>query len=72
MIFTDEAEFKSTVEAFLDSPSGLKYASKVILNDDGTIRAAAIQTEYSGAINGEASEQVLRARQSVTALGNLL
>lgn len=62
MVFTDEAEFQSTVEAFLASPSGIKYSSKVILQEDGTIRAAAIQAEYSGAINGEASEQVLPAR----------
>lgn len=58
MIFADEAEFQSTLEAFLASPSGLRYSTSVVMQEDGTIRAAAIQAEYSGDINGEASEQV--------------
>eukprot|EP00903_Cladosiphon_okamuranus_P017671 g16272.t1 len=56
-VFADEAEFLSTLEAFLASSDGLAYSSSVVLQD-GTIRAAAIQTEYSGDINGEASKQV--------------
>ncbi|CAM9184613.1 unnamed protein product, partial [Scytosiphon promiscuus] len=57
-VFSDEGEFQSTLEAFLASPDGLPYTSSVIVEDDGTIRAAAILSEYSGAINGDAAKQV--------------
>ncbi|CAM9133803.1 unnamed protein product, partial [Hapterophycus canaliculatus] len=57
-VFSDEAEFQSTLEAFLASPDGLPYTSSVIMEDDGTIRAASILSEYSGKINGDAAKQV--------------
>lgn len=57
-IFSDEAEFQSTLSAFLASPDGLRYNTSVVMQNDGSIQAAAIQAEYSGAINGEASKQV--------------
>eukprot|EP00903_Cladosiphon_okamuranus_P007237 g7024.t1 len=57
-IFADEAEFRSTLTEFLASPDGLRYSKSVVVGGDGTIRAAAIQTEYSGDINGEADKQV--------------
>lgn len=57
-VFSDEAEFQSTLEAFLASPDGLSYTSSVIVEEDGTIRAASILSEYSGEINGDAAKQV--------------
>lgn len=58
-VFSDEAEFQSSLEAFLASPDGLRYISSVIVADDGTIRATAILSEYSGEINGDAAKQVI-------------
>ncbi|CAN0219603.1 unnamed protein product [Pylaiella littoralis] len=58
-VFSDETEFQSTLTAFLASADGLRYNTSVIMQSDGTIRAAAIQAEYSGAINGEASKQAI-------------
>ncbi|CAM9570116.1 unnamed protein product, partial [Laminaria digitata] len=60
LVFTDEAEFYSSLDAFLSSTDGLRYNSSVVFNarDGGDISAAAIQAEYVGAINGEASKQV--------------
>eukprot|EP00752_Nemacystus_decipiens_P003771 g3472.t1 len=57
-IFADETEFLSSLEAFLASPDGLRYGTSVVMQEDGTIRAAAMQAEYSGDINGDASKQV--------------
>eukprot|EP00904_Undaria_pinnatifida_P001827 jgi/Undpi1/11645/HiC_scaffold_36.g13940.m1 len=58
-VFSNEDEFYSSLKAFLSSPDGVRYNSSVILEaSDGSVSAAAIQAEYSGAINGEASKQV--------------
>eukprot|EP00752_Nemacystus_decipiens_P002680 g2506.t1 len=57
-VFAEEAEFQSTLTAFLASPSGLRYSTSVVVQEDGTVRAAAVQAEYSGDINGEADKQV--------------
>lgn len=54
-VFSDEAEFLSTLSAFLASTD--VHNTSVVMQDNGGIRAAAIQAEYSGAINGEASKQ---------------
>ncbi|CAM9743297.1 unnamed protein product, partial [Sphacelaria rigidula] len=62
-VFTDEAEFYSTLQAFLNSTAGAKFSSSVAVtaDADGTlsgVRATAIQADYSGSINGEAMKQV--------------
>lgn len=58
-VFSDETEFQSSLAAFLASDDGIKYSASVVVEDDGSIRAAAIQSEYSGDINGDAAKQVL-------------
>lgn len=60
-VFANEAEFESTLTAFLATPEGFRYNRTVIFGSDGGIDAAAIQMEYSGVINGEASEQVIQS-----------
>ncbi|CAM9219494.1 unnamed protein product [Ectocarpus sp. 6 AP-2014] len=57
-VFSDETEFQSSLAAFLASDDGIKYSANVVVEEDGSIRAAAIQSEYSGDINGDAAKQV--------------
>lgn len=57
-VFANEAEFYATLGAFLNSSDGARYESNVITDGSTVISAAAIQSEYSGDINGEADEQV--------------
>lgn len=62
-VFEDETEFYSTLQVFLASEDGAAYNStvSVVEGADGSlskIEAAAIQSQYSGSINGEAAKQV--------------
>lgn len=63
IIFDDEGEFYSLLDDFLSSEEGARYNGSVVvqMGDDGVtnITASAIQAEYSGVINGEASKQVM-------------